>query len=87
MNSLPTEVSSQDILSNLFLHRYRVQAENGVGKGMFGAYGSGNTLPPPPSPPHLTLSSCSPHALKVSWGKRPSRNVTYILHMASQGSQ
>lgn len=74
-------------LTSLIFCRYRVQAENAIGRGLFGSYGSGTTLPPPPPPPHLTLSSCSSHMLKVSWGKKPNRNITSILHMASNGSQ
>ena len=70
-----------------FVFRYRIQAENVCGKGSFSSFHSGSTLPPPPSPPLLSLLSCTHHTLKLSWGKKPNRSVTYILHMQTQGGK
>ena len=71
----------------LFFCRYRIQAENVCGKGSFSSFNSGSTLPPPPSPPLLILLSCSHHTLKLSWGKRQSKSITYILDMQTQGGK
>ncbi len=69
------------------LYRYRVRAENSVGKGPFGGYGTSSTLPPPPSPPLLTLASATHHTLKVIWGKKTNRSLSFTLHLATRGKQ
>ena len=75
------------LVSWAYFLRYRVQAENKCGKGSFSSYQSGATLPPPPSPPLLSLLSCTHHSLKLSWGKKQNRSITYILHMQTQGGK
>jgi len=67
--------------------RFRVQAENMIGRGTFSGYKCGTTLPPPPAPPHLSLASCSANMLKVVWGKKSNRNMTFVLQLASPGNQ
>lgn len=68
-------------------YRFRVQAENLIGRGPYGEYVLASTLPPPPAPPHLTFGSCTSNAIKLSWGKKVNRNLSYILHMSSEGNQ
>ena len=67
------------------MHRLRVQAENEIGRGPFSSYLSASTLHPPPSPPPLSLVSCTPNSLKLAWAKKPSKGLEYTLEMAQQG--
>ena len=66
-------------------HRLRVQAENEIGRGPFSSYLSASTLHPPPSPPPLSLVSCTPNSLKLAWAKKPTKGLEYTLEMAQQG--
>ena len=71
----------------MFHCRFRVQAENAIGRGVFGEYVIGKTLPAPPTPPHLSMASCSSYVIKMNWGKKALRNISYVLHMTSEGNQ
>ena len=73
------------IHTHAHMHRLRVQAENEIGRGPFSSYLSASTLHPPPSPPPLSLVSCTPNSLKLAWTKKPSKGVEYTLEMAQQG--
>lgn len=64
-----------------------MQAENEVGRGSFSSPLTAHTLPLPPPPPTITLVSCTPHSLKLSWGKKPSKAVAYALQMATDTSR
>lgn len=68
-------------------YRFRIQAENAIGRGMYGEYMLGKTLPPPPVPPHLSFTSCTSQAIKMSWGKKPNKSISYVLQMNSEGKQ
>lgn len=87
MLTLAVAVFSYKFTASTCTCRYRVRAENSVGKGPFGGYGTSSTLSPPPSPPLLTLASASHHSLRVSWGKKTNKALSYTLHLASKGKQ
>ena len=74
-------------VSTVLYSRLRVQGENGVGRGSFSTYITASTLPPPPTPPLLTLTSCTSHSLKIAWGKKPVKGLEYLLQMAPGGSR
>ena len=64
-----------------------MQCENAIGRGKYGECVAAKTLPPPPTPPHLSLASCTSQAIKMNWGKKTSKSISYLLHMTSEGNQ
>ena len=69
------------------LFRVRVQAENSMGPGPLSSPLTASTLPPPPLPPSLSLVSCTPNTLRVSWSKKTNKSITYILQQATDSGR